>query len=276
MAAPSEKASQPRTEGLEYCRRVENLAVRVTSVMVAEGGVLPRNSVQELPVLGLGKMGANARALFISCMLYVYRCCGMLWIEFSRSFQLRGHDRLHTRDFWACLSQSCRARRHKDACPLGLKAVCGSEASALDLTVSVCFQAGGVSKWCTVRQTLAYELLRLGRHVVLHNGRLCCESNCRTLRQGDSLSIRPRLRGGASYGPQGSGAFDPDSKIPAWDGSPETFIKFKEAIAWWLEGENLDFYVKNNVSLAARFVRRETGPAKTRALKFKPEDLRGV
>ena len=83
--------------------------------------------------------------------------------------------------------------------------------------------------------------------------------------------VRPRLRGGSGQ----QGGFDPDMKIPTWDGAPNTFARFKEQIDWWLEGENLDFYNTNAVSLAARFVRRQSGPAKTRAMEFKPEQRRG-
>ena len=62
------------------------------------------------------------------------------------------------------------------------------------------------------------------------------------------------------------------SSIPSWDGDPTKFPRFKKAVEWWLEGTDLAKTAGYN--LASRFVTRQTGAAKTRAMEFNPIELR--
>ena len=45
---------------------------------------------------------------------------------------------------------------------------------------------------------------------------------------------------------------------------------------WWLEGEDTTYYSKNGISLAARFVRKQTGFARQKAEEYYPKELRGT
>ena len=60
------------------------------------------------------------------------------------------------------------------------------------------------------------------------------------------------------------------SRIPAWDGNPTSWWKYKQDVELWLEGEDLEV----KYSIAARMVQRLTGTARIRANLFKVESLR--
>ena len=64
------------------------------------------------------------------------------------------------------------------------------------------------------------------------------------------------------------------SRIPQWDGTPSSFRTFERAVKWWLSGEDLAKTLSFN--LAARFVQRQTGTARARAMEFEPEELAGI
>ena len=67
----------------------------------------------------------------------------------------------------------------------------------------------------------------------------------------------------------GDGGF---SRIPAWDGSPATWRRYKRAVEIWLEGENLEV----PYSIAARMVQKLTGTARNRADLIPLEKLRPI
>ena len=54
------------------------------------------------------------------------------------------------------------------------------------------------------------------------------------------------------------------SRIPVWDGQPQTLVKHRQDVDWWLEGEDLTRSL--NFNLAARYVRQQRGAARARAL----------
>ena len=51
------------------------------------------------------------------------------------------------------------------------------------------------------------------------------------------------------------------SRIPGWDGNPQTWWRYKQDVELWLEGEDLEV----KYSLAARMVQKLTGTARIRA-----------
>ena len=60
------------------------------------------------------------------------------------------------------------------------------------------------------------------------------------------------------------------SRIPTWDGNPQTWWKHKQDVELWLEGEDLEV----KYSIAARMVQRLTGTARIRANLLEVEALR--
>ena len=75
---------------------------------------------------------------------------------------------------------------------------------------------------------------------------------------------------GASYS-QGFGN-DGYSRIPGWDGSPQTWRRYKRAVEIWIEGENLEV----SYSIAARMVTKLTGTARNRADLIPLTELRPI
>ena len=65
--------------------------------------------------------------------------------------------------------------------------------------------------------------------------------------------------------------FGPWSRVPQWDGSPQTWRKFKRDVSWWISSMDLTSTVKYN--LAARFLMRQEGIARQRGEEFLPKDL---
>ena len=73
----------------------------------------------------------------------------------------------------------------------------------------------------------------------------------------------------AGGGGGGGGAFQ---RIPAWDGTPSRWRRYKQDVELWLEGEDLDV----RFSLAARMVTKLSGTARTQARLIPLEELRPV
>ena len=93
---------------------------------------------------------------------------------------------------------------------------------------------------------------------------------------GQTLKITSRTLGGASSDARGwhdNQREAAEARIPSWAGDPTSFPRFETAVKWWLEGEDLSFYEKTGVSLAARFLRKQHGVARTKAEEFTPEEL---
>ena len=100
-------------------------------------------------------------------------------------------------------------------------------------------------------------------------------------KSGDEICLLRRLRGGMLGESPARGFHDnsreaAEARIPQWDGSPASYLKFERLVEWWLEGEDLDYYRRTGVSLAARFVRRQQGFARARAEEFTPTELRAT
>ena len=64
-----------------------------------------------------------------------------------------------------------------------------------------------------------------------------------------------------------------DARIPAWDGMPTTWERFKVDVKWWMAGEDMT-KVKFNVGV--RFVKRQRGLVKSRLEQFEPSELAGI
>ena len=93
--------------------------------------------------------------------------------------------------------------------------------------------------------------------------------------------VAGRQRGGASYENDARGFHDnnrdaAEARIPSWNGDPATFLKFETAVVWWFEGEDLGYYTRIGVNLAARFVRKQSGLARAKAEEYLPSQLRGT
>ena len=67
---------------------------------------------------------------------------------------------------------------------------------------------------------------------------------------------------------EGHGAW---SKVPIWDGSPQTWRSFRREMAWWTSSLDLESTKKYN--LAARWLLRQTGMVRARGEEFLPEEL---
>ena len=64
------------------------------------------------------------------------------------------------------------------------------------------------------------------------------------------------------------------SRIPVWDGDPTRWEVFRKDVEWWLAGEDLNRTMSYN--LAARFVQRQKGTARSRAREFTPVQLQAA
>ena len=73
--------------------------------------------------------------------------------------------------------------------------------------------------------------------------------------------------GGGSHD-SNSGAW---SKVPIWDGSPQTWRTFKREMEWWLAG--LDLESTKRYNLAARWLVRQSGVVRQRGEEFLPSEL---
>ena len=65
--------------------------------------------------------------------------------------------------------------------------------------------------------------------------------------------------------------FGPWSRAPQWDGSPQTWRKFKRDVSWWIS--SLDLSSTGKYNLAARFLLRQEGIARQRGEEFTPDEL---
>ena len=61
------------------------------------------------------------------------------------------------------------------------------------------------------------------------------------------------------------------SRVPTWDGSPQTWRTFKREMQWWTSALDLQSTLKYN--LAARWLLRQSGIVRQRGEEFLPEDL---
>ena len=66
--------------------------------------------------------------------------------------------------------------------------------------------------------------------------------------------------------------FGPWSRVPQWDGSPQTWRKFKRDVSWWIS--SLELASTSKYNLAARFLLRQEGIARQRGEEFQPDDLK--
>ena len=61
------------------------------------------------------------------------------------------------------------------------------------------------------------------------------------------------------------------SKVPTWDGSPQTWRSFQREMMWWQSALDLESTKKYN--LAARWLLRQSGVVRQRGEEFTPEEL---
>ncbi|CAK9053659.1 unnamed protein product [Durusdinium trenchii] len=61
------------------------------------------------------------------------------------------------------------------------------------------------------------------------------------------------------------------SRVPTWDGSPQTWRPFRREMAWWLAG--LDVQSTKKYNLAARWLLRQSGVVRQRGEEFDPSEL---
>ena len=66
--------------------------------------------------------------------------------------------------------------------------------------------------------------------------------------------------------------FGPWSRVPQWDGSPQTWRKVKRDVSWWIS--SLELASTSKYNLAARFLLRQEGIARQRGEEFQPDDLK--
>ena len=67
---------------------------------------------------------------------------------------------------------------------------------------------------------------------------------------------------------EGHGAW---SRVPTWDGSPQTWRSFRREMAWWTSSLDLESTKKYN--LAARWLLRQSGMVRARGEEFTPDEL---
>ena len=67
---------------------------------------------------------------------------------------------------------------------------------------------------------------------------------------------------------EGHGAW---SRVPIWDGSPQTWRSFRREMAWWTSSLDLESTKKYN--LAARWLLRQSGMVRAQGEEFLPEEL---
>ena len=60
-------------------------------------------------------------------------------------------------------------------------------------------------------------------------------------------------------------------KVPTWDGSPLTWRSFRREMDWWVS--SLDLESTRKFNLAARWLLRQSGPARQRGEEFTPKEL---
>lgn len=65
--------------------------------------------------------------------------------------------------------------------------------------------------------------------------------------------------------------YGPWSRVPGWDGSPLSWLRFKRDVTWWLS--SLDLSKTTGYNLAARFLLRQEGVARQRGEEFSPDEL---
>ena len=61
------------------------------------------------------------------------------------------------------------------------------------------------------------------------------------------------------------------SRVPTWDGSPQSWRAFKREMAWWCSALDLASTTKYN--LAARWLLRQSGVVRQRGEEFTPQEL---
>ncbi|CAK9056115.1 unnamed protein product [Durusdinium trenchii] len=61
------------------------------------------------------------------------------------------------------------------------------------------------------------------------------------------------------------------SRVPTWDGSPQTWRSFRKDMSWWLAG--LDIQSTKKYNLAARWLLRQSGVVRQRGEEFDPAEL---
>ncbi|CAK9000166.1 unnamed protein product [Durusdinium trenchii] len=61
------------------------------------------------------------------------------------------------------------------------------------------------------------------------------------------------------------------SRVPTWDGSPQTWRSFRKDMSWWLAGLDIESTKKYN--LAARWLLRQSGMVRQRGEEFDPAEL---
>ncbi|CAK9081636.1 unnamed protein product [Durusdinium trenchii] len=61
------------------------------------------------------------------------------------------------------------------------------------------------------------------------------------------------------------------TRVPTWDGSPQTWRSFRKEMSWWLAG--LDIQSTKKYNLAARWLLRQSGVVRQRGEEFDPRDL---
>ncbi|CAK9061508.1 Uncharacterized protein SCF082_LOCUS32201 [Durusdinium trenchii] len=61
------------------------------------------------------------------------------------------------------------------------------------------------------------------------------------------------------------------TRVPTWDGSPQTWRGFRKEMSWWLAG--LDIQSTKKYNLAARWLLRQSGVVRQRGEEFDPRDL---
>ena len=78
-----------------------------------------------------------------------------------------------------------------------------------------------------------------------------------------------KLRGMADEKDSNAGAW---SRVPTWDGSPQTWRSFrKDIMSWWLAG--LDIQSTKKYNLAARWLLQQSGVVRQRGEEFDPAEL---
>ena len=60
-------------------------------------------------------------------------------------------------------------------------------------------------------------------------------------------------------------------RVPTWDGSPLTWRSFRREMDWWVS--SLDLEASRKYNLAARWLLRQSGPARQRGEEFTPKEL---
>ena len=131
--------------------------------------------------------------------------------------------------------------------------------------------------------TTSYARLAVGL-VLMHNSRVVNKGSLSDhgIVDGSLIVVSRRLFGCAmSFNDGARGGHDDNREaaegcMPQWNGDPQTFLRFERLMEWWLEGEDTTYYSKNCISLAARFVRKQTGFARQKAEEYSPKELRGT